>query len=307
MLSRPRRQRRPGQERRPTVGVHHQRRRVAGGAVGQLAGAGVEHAVEDRGALDVVHLRGEGVQCGEDHPRRRVAQRGGAHGPPQPAHRAGSRHAVPHRVADDERDPARAERDGVVPVPTGRPGRRGAVVAAREPEIGQHRQGRRQERELRLLDEVGGLLGPERRVRRRFGHQNDQHAASPGHPHRPHDGRRHRPMLVEHAGDRLRQSGAQSVVDDVRNRAPVDQGQFVPLRAQRPRQRVRPDGLALGAETVDGRRRGFQRRHQGGDSRVPCRAGDWRLGAGGGAHLGSANTSAGGPATARPADVGPWG
>ena len=69
---RPRRQR---QERRRAVGVHDQRRRVTGGGVGEVAGGGVEHAVEDRGALDVVHLGGEVVEGGEHGARRRVAQR----------------------------------------------------------------------------------------------------------------------------------------------------------------------------------------------------------------------------------------
>ena len=63
MLTRPkRRSRRDGQEARRPVRTDDQRRRVPRRGVREVTRAGVEHPVEDRRALDVLHLRGEGVQ-----------------------------------------------------------------------------------------------------------------------------------------------------------------------------------------------------------------------------------------------------
>ena len=300
-----------GQERRAAVGVHDQRRRVTGGGVGEPAGAGVEHAVEDRGALDVVHLAGEGVQGGEHRPRRRVAQRGRAHGPAQPAHRAGGGHAVPDGVADHEGDPAR--RPAATASYQSPPAARadgGPVVAARQPEVGQHRQGRRQQRELGLLDDVGGGLG----------HSDVSVAASSGSSTSSTPGppatrigrtidRRRRPV-----GRRAGRRASPAARCAARRR---------PRRRPAARRRAagRP-GAVPSARARALAQTGSRRRRRG--SRSPPARTPWpRPGrrtpaspagpgtgwqtAGAGAHLGSANTSGPGPGNrARPPDVGPW-
>jgi hypothetical protein len=92
---------------------------MPGGRVAEVAGSGVEHPVEDRGALDVLHLPREVVERGEHGGRRRIAQRRGPHRSAQPAHRPCGRHAVADGVTDDERHAPGAEGHRVVPVTAG--------------------------------------------------------------------------------------------------------------------------------------------------------------------------------------------
>jgi hypothetical protein len=246
---RPRDQR---EERRAAVGVHDQRRRVPGRAVGEVARAGVEHGVADRRALDVLHLRGEGVERGEDVGRRGVALRGGAEGAPQPAHRARSRDTVPDRVADDECQPPGAQGDRVVPITAGRLRGGRAVVAAREPDVGQHRQGRRQQRQLRLVDPVGRRLRPQRGVGGVVGLEQQQRARTARHAHRADDDGRCRTVGTERTCDGLRSPGTQHAVDQVGDGPAVDGGQVAESRAQGPGPGVGPDRRAVtGGEAVD--------------------------------------------------------
>jgi hypothetical protein len=300
---RDRAQRRPGRHRQEgcaAVGVHDQRGRVAGGCVAELPRRRVENGVEDRRALDVVHLGGEVVERGEHRARRRVVERGRAQRPPQPAHRADSRDAVTDGVADDEGEPPGAEGDGVVPVATGGPHRRRRLVAAGQPQIGQQRQGRRQQRVLDLPDHAGERLGPQGRVgARTVLLQDQQHARPTGYAHRPEHDRGDRPLGPGAPPGRLGPPGAQRDVDQVGDRAAVEDGQVGAVGPERTGAGVGPDRVLVGGGQAVDRRRGVLHGLEQ-DRRIRRSGRRWRRWqtAVGGAHPRPGNNGAERPATA---------
>ena len=82
-----------------------------GRRVGEVAGAGVEDARRrPRRPRRRPSAPAKASRAARTARRRRVAQRGGAHGAAQPAHRAGGRHAVADGVADDQRHAPGPER-----------------------------------------------------------------------------------------------------------------------------------------------------------------------------------------------------
>ena len=294
-----RRARHDGQERRPAVGLHDERGGVPGGAVDEPTGTCVEHAVEDRGTFDVVHLPGEGVEGGEHHGRRGVAQRRGPHRAAQPAHRPRRGHAVPDGVTDDEGEAAVAERHRVVPVPTGGAGCGGPVVAARETQVGHERQGRREERELGLLDDVGAPRPGRRRARLRIGLQDEQGGRAAVDAQRPDDGGRRLSLVAHRPAEGLRAARAQHAFDDLGDGTAREGRQVVGAWSQRPGLRVGPDRLGVGGrEAEDRRRRVLHGGEQGCGTRVLGILGTGWHTAGAGAHLRPANPRVGAPATA---------
>ena len=175
---------RAGEERRPAVGVHDQRRRVAGGAVGEAR-----------------RCRRRGRRRTPTRPRRRPSARRRRRGPRGPTRGRG----VAQRASTASRPAAGSSRPAAgTPCPTASPTTSatrpapsgtasyqsppaaraddGPVVAARQPQVGQHRQGRRQQGELRLLHHVGRACGhSEVSVAAVVGLEHEQHAGAAGH------------------------------------------------------------------------------------------------------------------------------
>ena len=276
---------------------------MAGRRVREDAGGGVQDAVEDRGTFDVVHEGGEGVQVRQHGRGRGVPQRRGPHRTAQPAHGAGRRDAVPDGVADHEGELPVAQRHRVVPVAAGVPDRRRLVVAARQREIGEHREEGREQRGLRGLDRL-------RRGDRPWSGidvvvLDDRHRAGLARDGQGPDDDRHRgPALTQRTAERLGPAGAGHLPDHHGEAPAVDGRHLVQLGAQPARAGVRPDRAPRAGQAVDGGRRGLHRLEQ---HRGPVRSGGARTGellCVVGAHLPPGNSR---PQTSATAPEGPWG
>ena len=98
------------------VGVHHDRRRMAGAGVDQFTGVEGEHRTERGGAPGAGQMRGEAVQPGERRAGTGLLEQQGTAGAAKLTHHGGGGQAVADTVADDQRDAPVPEIDDVVPV-----------------------------------------------------------------------------------------------------------------------------------------------------------------------------------------------
>ena len=115
------------------VAVHHDRWRMPGTGVHQLAGVWIQHRAEGRGAARTGKPGGEVVQRSQRGTRIRFLQKQCATSTSQLTHDGRRGQAVADAVADDQRDPPVIQIHDVVPVTADLKRTGGGLVAHREP------------------------------------------------------------------------------------------------------------------------------------------------------------------------------